>query len=97
MGRLEARVLIEGAPAYDPKASFRRVKNGGALPWDGVVEHLDRLAGARVAPVVKPLTPLPNSDGPVTMRAAEQGPPEGQPLSTSQPTNPGVGQDATPH
>ena len=35
-------------PAYDPAANYEQVKGRGGLPWDGVVETLDRIG----APVV---------------------------------------------
>jgi outer membrane protein len=43
VGGLEARDLIPGEPLYDPKANFDRVKEAGALPWEGAVETLDRI------------------------------------------------------
>ena len=42
-GRLEARLLLEGEPRYDPQAEFRRVKHAGAVPWEGAVAALDRI------------------------------------------------------
>ena len=34
--------------AYDAKANYDRVRNRGALPWDGVIEALDRVASPPV-------------------------------------------------
>jgi outer membrane protein len=49
-GRLEARSLISGAPLYDPQVSFDRVKDGGMVPWEGLVAGLDELGSPAVAP-----------------------------------------------
>ncbi len=43
MGRLEAENLVPNAPIYDPERNFNRVKNKGAVPWEPIVEALDRL------------------------------------------------------
>ena len=50
MGRLEGVDLDPGLTAYDPADNYERVRNRGALPWDGVVEALDRI----VAPPIMP-------------------------------------------
>lgn len=50
MGRLEGPDLEPGVELYDPEANFNRVRNRGALPWDGVVETLDRLAAPPIVP-----------------------------------------------
>lgn len=50
MGRLEGADLEPGIELYDPEANFNRVRNRGALPWDGVVETLDRLAAPPIVP-----------------------------------------------
>jgi outer membrane protein len=44
MGLLEARFVTPGAQLYDPKASLARVR---AVPWEGAVEAIDGLAGAK--------------------------------------------------
>ncbi|MGC1305508.1 MAG: TolC family outer membrane protein, partial [Caulobacteraceae bacterium] len=41
VGRLEARYLTPDTPSYDPAKSFKRVKNAGDLPWEGVVAAID--------------------------------------------------------
>ena len=50
MGRLEGPALSPSIERYDPEANFNRVRNRGALPWDGVVEGLDRVLSPAVVP-----------------------------------------------
>ncbi len=50
MGRLEGQDLDPTITVYDPAANYQRVRNRGALPWDGVVETIDRLAAPAVVP-----------------------------------------------
>jgi outer membrane protein len=50
MGRLEGPDLDPTLEVYDPEANYRRVRNQGALPWDGVIETIDRLAAPPVTP-----------------------------------------------
>lgn len=50
MGRLEGPDLDGSIVAYDPAANFNRVRNRGALPWDGLIESIDRLAAPPVVP-----------------------------------------------
>lgn len=40
-GRLEMISLADNAPYYDPAANFERVRNKGALPWEGLVRAID--------------------------------------------------------
>ena len=56
MGRLEGPDLTP-VEAYDPAANYDRVRNRGALPWDGVIESIDRIA----APPVVPATDAPDA------------------------------------
>lgn len=49
MGRLEGPDLA-AVEAYDPAANYNRIRNRGALPWDGVVEAIDRIAAPPVVP-----------------------------------------------
>jgi outer membrane protein len=44
MGRLEARNLNPGAPVYDPRRNFDRVRKAGWTPLDPVVRLLDATA-----------------------------------------------------
>ena len=44
MGQLEGTDLDPTLEAYDAQANYDRVKNRGGLPWDGVIEALDRVA-----------------------------------------------------
>ena len=50
MGRLEGPDLDPTLDRYDPAANYQRVRNRGALPWDGVLETLDRVAAPPVTP-----------------------------------------------
>lgn len=52
MGRLEGVDLDPSLTAYDPAANYERVRNRGALPWDGVLEAVDRV----IAPPIVPAT-----------------------------------------
>ena len=44
MGQLEGPTLNPTIEAYDPATSYDQVKGRGGLPWDGVIETLDRVA-----------------------------------------------------
>jgi len=44
MGKLEAANLNTGVQIYDPARNFDRVKGKGGVPWEGLVETLDRVA-----------------------------------------------------
>jgi outer membrane protein len=50
MGRLEGQDLDADLTVYDPAANYNRVRNRGGLPWDGVLETIDRLAAPSVSP-----------------------------------------------
>lgn len=50
MGRLEGADLDASLPVYDPADNYNRVRNRGALPWDGIVESIDRLAAPPIMP-----------------------------------------------
>ena len=50
MGRLEGTDLDSALTVYDPAANYNRVRNRGGLPWDGIVETIDRLAAPPVMP-----------------------------------------------
>jgi outer membrane protein len=57
MGKLEGADLDPTLTVYDPAANYNRVRNRGGLPWDGVVEALDRVA----APAVRPAEDAPDA------------------------------------
>jgi len=59
MGRLEGPDLDPTLTVYDPAANYDRVRNRGALPWDGVIESIDRIA----APAITPATDV--EDAPI--------------------------------
>ena len=50
MGRLEGTDLDSALTVYDPAANYNRVRNRGGLPWDGIIETIDRLAAPPVVP-----------------------------------------------
>ena len=50
MGRLEGGDLVPSIELYDPAANGDAVAFRGALPWDGVVESIDRIASPIVVP-----------------------------------------------
>lgn len=50
MGILDGPTLSPSVEAYDPSANYDRVRNRGALPWDGVIEAIDRIAAPAVVP-----------------------------------------------
>jgi outer membrane protein len=64
-GQLDARALIPGAPRYDPKANFDKVRHApGWVPWEGAVLALDHVG----APVPTP-NPPPSPPGEVVKTA----------------------------
>lgn len=50
MGRLDVALLAPGVETYDAGANLARVRNRGALPWEGVFEALDRIAAPQIVP-----------------------------------------------
>jgi outer membrane protein len=50
MGRLEGQDLDASIAVYDPADNYNRVRNRGALPWDGLVESIDRIAAPSIMP-----------------------------------------------
>jgi outer membrane protein len=69
LGRLEVDVLVDGARLYDPAVPFRRVRDRGATPWEGLVAAVDTLG----APGIGALTPIsgpPPSSAPLAVRPA---------------------------
>lgn len=44
MGGLEGPDLVGEVPAYNPENNFNRVRTAGGVPWEYLVEGLDRLA-----------------------------------------------------
>lgn len=74
MGRLSGEDLVPDLDAYDPGANAARVAGRGGLPWDGVIESLDRVASPPVTPAVDgPIAPIDEQlDGEI-VRTAPQG------------------------
>ena len=50
MGRLEGSDLMPSLDVYDPADNFQQVRNRGGLPWDGVIEAIDRIAAPSIMP-----------------------------------------------
>jgi outer membrane protein len=50
MGRLEGADLDPTLTVYNPADNYERVRNRGALPWDGVVEAIDRIIAPPIVP-----------------------------------------------
>lgn len=50
MGRLEGQDLDASIPVYDPADNYNHVRNRGGLPWDGLVEAIDRIAAPSIMP-----------------------------------------------
>ncbi|WP_395944838.1 TolC family outer membrane protein [Brevundimonas sp.] len=48
MGQLEGPSLNPSLEVYDATTNYDRVRNRGGLPWDGVIEALDRVASPPV-------------------------------------------------
>ncbi len=57
MGRLEGSDLDPGIEAYNPEDNYNAVRSRGALPWDAVIEAIDRIA----APPVMPANDAPDA------------------------------------
>ncbi len=54
MGSLEAVDFVPDLAVYDPRMNFDRVRGANAMPWDGLVHYLDKLAAPRI--VERPAT-----------------------------------------
>ena len=52
MGQLEGPALNPTVETYDPKTNYDQVKGRGGLPWDGVIETLDRVASPPIVGAV---------------------------------------------
>jgi outer membrane protein len=57
MGRLEGVDLDPTLTLYDPVENYDRVRDRGGLPWDGLLEALDRI----LAPAIMPATDAPDA------------------------------------
>lgn len=62
MGRLEGGDLDPTLTIYNPSDNYQRVRDRGALPWDGILETLDRI----VAPPIVPANDA--ADAPIDQR-----------------------------
>lgn len=67
MGRLSGEDLAPGIDIYDAGENAARVRNRGGLPWDGVIETLDRI----VAPGITPANDT--EDAPIDIRLKSEG------------------------
>jgi len=50
MGRLEGADLDPTLTVYDPADNYERVRNRGALPWDSLIEAVDRIVAPPITP-----------------------------------------------
>ena len=50
MGRLEGVDLDPNIEVYDPQTNYDRIRNRGALPWDGILEAIDSIASPPIVP-----------------------------------------------
>ncbi|MDI6624887.1 MAG: TolC family outer membrane protein [Brevundimonas sp.] len=50
MGRLEGADLDPTLTIYNPVDNYDRVRNRGALPWDGLIETIDRIVAPPIVP-----------------------------------------------
>ena len=69
IGRLEARVVVQGLPLYQPQTAFRRVEQEGAVPWQIVPQILDEIGEPHLdqpKPIPQPNDPL----GPIRLTPA---------------------------
>lgn len=85
VGRMQAADLVGNLPLYDPAAAFRKVAMKGAVPWEGLIAGIDRLAAPeRGSP--RPLSAPTIAQGP----ALRSGPPipADAPMATSVPDAP---------
>lgn len=71
VGRLEAHILVQGVPLYQPQASLRRVEHIGDVPWSIIPATLDKI-GAPAPPQPGPLPQPQAPSGPVRMTPATQ-------------------------
>ena len=70
VGRLEARVLLQGQPLYQPQVSFRRNEHKDAVPWEIVPKGLDWIGAPGVVapgPFLDPSKP----SGPIILPPSE--------------------------
>jgi outer membrane protein len=71
MGRLSGEDLVSDLDAYDPAANAARVAGRGALPWDAVVETIDRIgAPPLTAATDGPVAPIDEQLGEEIVRTA---------------------------
>ena len=54
IGLLEARNLLTGTALYDPEANLHHAAARAALPWDGAVRLVDKVARAHATPNLRP-------------------------------------------
>ena len=60
IGALNIQSLVPNVPAYDPQRNFNAVRNSGGLPWDGLVEGVERAGAPAIVarPAPTPTPPL---------------------------------------
>ena len=50
MGRLQGEDLVASVEVYDPADNFNAVRGRGAVPWEGLIETIDRIAAPPIQP-----------------------------------------------
>jgi outer membrane protein len=92
MGRLDARSLVQGVPLYDAGQNFQKVRNEGAVPWEGLVESLDQVGRPANADRGTALTAPPVATaGPIALNPARSVPTGNEGFSAVTPTLPAAG------
>jgi outer membrane protein len=86
IGRLEAAYIVTGAPLYDAKKNFKKVKNKGSLPYEGLIAGLDSISIAHPG-APKPIPTPARASGPVAIPEGAAPSPDA-PLATTSPTAP---------
>ncbi len=87
MGELEVARLVPETPRYDPARSFRRVRDEGATPWEGLIATVDDL-GAPSVGAPHPLDGPPPARGPVSLSRGDPAAPASPNPDTVVPTAP---------
>ena len=72
MGSLEATDFVPDLTVYDPRTNFDHVRGANAMPWDGLMHYLDKLAAPRI--IERPATVRVDGAAPPSAPAADAGP-----------------------
>ena len=84
MGLLDARVQTPGVETYDPARNFNRVRGFGTVPWEPLIEGLDRIGAPQIDQ--RPTAPNPTVASTPAPPAAAVAPVDpAPPMATSAP------------